>query len=1167
MKRERQRIIAIVFLLLLMVTETVAQGVAITLKCSNMPLPTALYQVEKQSGYFKVSYNYGLLRSYKVNADIRKLSAEEAVKILVKGLPLKVETEGRIIRVNNAPLQRQDVSRSVVSGQLLDQEGNPLVGATVKEVGANNGVVTDADGRYVLENVSAESTIEYSYVGMKTFRRKASFKPLRIMMENDENTLNDVVVTGYQTLKRENATGAFQAVSSQKLEDRYTTTLTANLEGRVAGLVNSDGDGGSIRIRGISTLKASSSPLVVVDGLPISGGLGDVNPYEVERITVLKDASATAIYGARASNGVIVIETKKATQEKLTIDFNAAITTRSKAHYDDTDICSAAEQIELAQNNFQWMIQRKNVFESMLNQYEKRGKTMSPITRLMIQHYKGEVSDADYNSTIAQWGQNDYRKEWQDLVLQNQVKQRYNLAMRTKGRYLNSSIVVDWQSDNTLRKGQYDNTLSLQYVGSMDVTKWLNMDFGVTFNNNRSRTHTTGNYDRSGMTDFYAYESMYNADGTPARLQAYVALDEPSLSDKSLGLKDEGYVPVDEVNLNFTKSRETYSRSYIHVNVFPIPELKLSGMFQYEDVSGRSEKLVEGDSYSMRHVYNLFTSGGKHYMPEGGLMDQSNNEGNYYTVRGQASYNKVFAEKHAVSAIAGYEYRETYSRSMQSRLYGYDEQTLSNNTGLVNFKDLTTLKSTDLGKNYSPEYVFIASEVANATHVKHRYESIYGTANYTFDHRYAVSVSYRVDKADLFGADPKFRNRPLWSVGGSWNANNERFMKDIKWIDMLKLRFSYGVTGNINTNYSSYLTANIYTNSVHGDKYASLNTPPNDQLRWEKTQTWNAGVDFSVLDHRLTGSLDVYRKKGTDVLATIDLDPTTGWQSLNTNNAETLNKGVELQLGADILRARSDRQLGISADLTLAYNNNKITRIHHQPTSGWSALEAYHEGDPINSLYSFAFDHVGQDENGFQQVYWRKANGEVACSDLYGTSFTVDDVVFSGSMDPKWAGSFAPKFTYRGFSLCGVFVFYAGHYFRADAQRWSTTTGYTYSASANRSLLDYWRASESDRATMLGNGSMMKDMQVSSYDLQYIDQNVDHADYMKLRNLVLGYRLPMSVCRSIGLQAVGLRFQVNNVLTWVRNARGIDPERVDAMTGALSGRIPRTYTFNLNVKF
>ena len=1161
MERTKHFLVLLCLLTVMFPTRLLAQqqGKNVNLKCSNMPLATALYKVEQQSGYYKMNFNSDDLKAYNVTAVIKEAKAPAAVELLLKGLPFASQVKGRIIYVN-----RHANASTTARGRLIGADGEPLVGATVKVVGSQVGVITDADGNYTINNVSADDILEYSYLGMKTYRRKVSSKPVNIMLEADDYTLDDVMVTGYQTLKRENATGAFQTVSSKELDERYTASLTDRLEGKIAGLVNY---GDQMTIRGVGTLKASSSPLVVVDGLPINGTLEDVNPYDIEKVTVLKDAAAAAIYGARASNGVIVVVTKKATKEKLSVEFNADVTTQNKLNYDDLGYCNAEELIELAQYNFDWITKHQDAYDQLFNNYTARGGLMDPITPLMIRHKEGQVSDEEYNRTISQWSKNSYRTDWQDLMEHNRLQQQYNLSLRTKGKYLNSSIIINWKGDNTQMKDQYDNTLSLQYNGVMDVTKWLNLDFGVTLNNNRKKSHVDGDDDPSGITDFAEYLSMYNADGTPASLKAYVDLNEPTLSDPALGLKSEAYIPLTDLNLNFNKNRQTYTRSFIHVNVTPIPELKLSGMFQYEDISGHSESLFDADSYFMRHQYNLFTSGGVHYLPEGGMLDQSTTEGNYYTFRAQATFDKTFAEKHSVSAIAGFEYRQAFTRGVRSRLYGYDDQTLTNNTGLIDFSTLNNLKSSDLGPLYSPQYAFIASLVADVDEVKHRYESYYFTANYTYDKRYSVSGSYRVDKADLFGADPEFRSRPLWSVGASWNAHNEAFLKDLKWLDMLKVRASYGVTGNINSNYSSYLTASMDVSNVHGEKYATLNTPPNDQLRWEKTTTWNVGIDFAVLDHRLTGSFDVYRKKGSDILSSIDLDPTTGWTSLYTNNAETENKGVELQLSADILRAKSDNEVGISADLTLAYNRNKILKINHEPTSGYKALSSFREGDPINSLYSFAFDHVATDENGYQQIYWRKANGEVLCDDLYNSSFTKDDIVYSGSLDPKFSGSFTPTVTWQGFSLGGVFVFYTGHYFRANAQAWNTSISLTYDNATPKSFLDYWRTPESEREGMLGNGYMMSLMYVSPYNTYYNDQNVDHADYLKLRSLVLGYSFTDRVCRSLGIQSLRLRLQMNNVFTSVRNSAGVDPESVNPLTGELSPRTPKSYTLSLNVKF
>ena len=238
--------------------------------------------------------------------------------------------------------------------------------------------------------------------------------------------------------------------------------------------------------------------------------------------------------------------------------------------------------------------------------------------------------------------------------------------------------------------------------------------------------------------------------------------------------------------------------------------------------------------------------------------------------------------------------------------------------------------------------------------------------------------------------------------------HNEAFLQDNTWIDVLKPRFSYGVTGNINSNYTSYLTARISVHEDTGDKYATINTPPNDQLRWEKTKTLNVGVDFSFLNFRINGSLDYYDKRGSDILSLVDTDPTTGWASLNMNNANTRNRGFELQLNGDILRATQPEQVGISAEIALAYNNNKVTKINHIATSGYNALKSsdYKEGYPVNSIYSYVWDGIRYDDEGYQHIYWKKADGSSNYDGLTSKTFEPADVVFSGSLDPKWSGSF-----------------------------------------------------------------------------------------------------------------------------------------------------------------
>ncbi len=501
---------------------------------------------------------------------------------------------------------------------------------------------------------------------------------------------------------------------------------------------------------------------------------------------------------------------------------------------------------------------------------------------------------------------------------------------------------------------------------------------------------------------------------------------------------------------------------------------------------------------------------------------------------------------------------------------GYDEASQTNNMGQVNFGTLQDMEGATSG--LGSFYTMVGApgpDDYSSSDVLHRFYSLYANANYTYDHRYSLALSWRMDKADLFGADPKYRGRPLWSVGAGWNIEKERFMQDVKWVDALKLRASYGLTGNIAQDFSSFLTATVGINEMNGARVATLNTPPNDQLRWEKTASLNIGLDFALWNGRLSGALDFYRKQGSDLLTTTDLDPTTGWTSLTINNGELRNTGIEVQLNGDILRPRSRQQLGLSLSASFAYNKNRVTAVNHEPTSGAEALQGhtFHQGYPVHSLFSYRFTGM-KTIKGIQYFGWQGADGNINYTDINTEAFTPADVVYSGSLDPITTASLTPELTWNGFTLSVMMAFYGGHVMRVRADDWTSDgSQYGYNSLAQveavpSAYLRYWNGEEE---LVPANGYPGSTNVVGNP--QYLDANVVPADYMKLRNIVLGYDFPHAICRKLSMQALRLRVQMNNVCTWARNSQGIDPEAVNPISGATLIRAPRSYTLSLNVKF
>lgn len=1148
------------------------------LSVSNMPVDKVIQTLKEKSGYDFV-YQKDVVKGISpLTYKFHHVTLDQVLnRVFLEDLNIEYEIVDHTVILSKSRRPTPYYKREI-SGMVTDAAGEPLIGATVYVENSQIGTSTDLDGMFSVMVEAGKPRLRVSYVGMKT--RTVEIAPgeksLVIQLEEEPLMMSEVIVTGYANIKRESATGSYQTINAADLAQRHTATISENLEGLVPGLVSYDtGNGKTMSVRGTGTFSASSQPLVVVDGLPIEGSMESVNSYDIENMTVLKDAAAAAIYGARASNGVIVITTKKGKQEKPVVEFNADVTVFNKRDYGYMGYASAAEMIELERYNFDYVTSGAdpNAY-NMLRSYYDAGRftAISPVTLLLMKNRMGAVSDSELSASLASLQANDYLRQWQDAIERRQVQQQYNLSIRNKGKYLTSSLAFNYMHDNNGFERDNLSTIRFSYNGIWKAASFLDFNFGFSLVSERSKTNI---FDAmwGSATSFLPYMSVYRPDGTLNPLMADINPDEPALADARFGFKDVTYNPVSELGRSHARDRRNNIRTYIHANADILPGWTASAQFQFEDISYRGDSFYSGDSYRMRSMYNLYTADDpetglvKHYIPSGGQLSTVTSDGSYYTFRAQTQYASLFADRHDIDLIAGFEFREQRTRTYGNILLGYDDQTQTNANSMVNWGVLKDIDGTTSA--VGPDYTMSGAPDGDAFStgdILHRFYSIYFTANYIYDTRYTFTGSFRIDKTDLFGADPKFRGRPLWSVGLGWNLHNEAFLRDAAWLDVLKLRGSYGLTGNIANNISSYLTATIGVNDIYGDKMATLDTPPNDQLRWEKTSTWNAGIDFSIFGGRLAGAFDVYTKNGSDILALTDLDPTTGWSQLTINNGKVRNSGVELQLNGRIIDARDRNSVALSADFTFAYNHNKVTKTAHKPATGYDVFSPgmVMEGYPVNSLFSY--DFAGMATDGTLQYYsWRDHEGNVRTSDITNEEFTVADVVYSGSLDPKFTASLTPLVQWRGFSLSAMLSYYGGHVMRVDTD-WSTSEGSALGYYGLGSIdaipaayLDYWRSGDSSRYPANGAAGGAK----VTGTAQYSSANVAPADCLRLRNIVLGYSFRPSVCKALRMSDLRLRLQLNNIALWHRNKFGIDPEANNPFAGARSLRTPFSYTFSV----
>ncbi len=1152
----------------------------VNLSVRNATVQEVFKQLTATTDY-RFVYSSDLLKgTAKVTCDFQDESIETVMSECLKGTNLWYRIEDNVVVISpNFQRPQPQVEEITITGKVTDENGQPLPGVAVVLKGTTVGVATDIDGNYTLQMPASKSIVlVFSFMGMKTQEiAYTGQEVLNVVMQEEVSELEDVVVTGYQTIVREKVTGSTSTITSRQLEERYTPNILDNLEGRVAGLVTY---GDKTTIRGTSSLYAETNPLLVVDGLPIEGNIEDLNPYDIESITVLKDAAAAAIYGARASNGVIVVTTKQATKAgKTEIQFSGNLTIYEKKNmdYHDNFYMSPAEQVDVESAYYDYSFFRNRDSQDPIGDFENALGQYSPITPLQYAYYqyaKNEINEAELEGIKNDLKQNNFAKEFGEHALRRQFMQQYNLALRTRTEKLNTSLVFNLKRNNNGIINSYDNQINISYRASYEMKKWLMM--GFSFNGIISKTKESASEYATDPFNVPAYYKLLNEDGSynyysPSNFNQYYTLD-----DEDSALKTMNFNHLEELGYD-SKITDRRNMRYQGELLFKILEgLTINTSFVYETERQNVSNYSEADSYVMRFLRNLYTVRQgtdpnytyEYMLPEqGGKLTTEDTRGEYWTWRGQLNFQRTFAEKHAVDFLGGFEFRETKYKGTKGILFGYDDQLQSQSTTGVSFTDLYNYVYTTYFASGFPAQQwgydeYIEPFIGLVPEEWHRYASGYMNLTYTYDDRYNLFGSFRKDYADLFGANAKFRGKPLWSVGASWNMGNENFFSEVKWLNSLKLRLSYGKTGNIYQGATSYMTASTgEVNSITQMPVASIDSPANPNLKWEKTATTNVGIDFSVLDHRLRGSVDYYYKKGMDIFSQKSLDVAKGFTSMNMNMANMRNNGVEVSLSADWFRATEKGNFEWTTSFIASYNKNEITSMEMQATGAWEVIETgFKEGYPTSALFSYHYvglDQVGAEitQEGLGQPLYATSDGRnVDHSEIMGAD--VNSVVYSGQSDPKTNVAMDNTLRYKGFSLNFMMVYYGGHKMRC--QQYAPLYQMGYGPLADY-YLDAWSPTNTD-TDVPGIGEWAY-LSSTSAVYESADNFVQSADFIKIRNITLGYEVPNELIRQIGLNNLRVTFQLDNIpALWKKNKLGVDPE-------TLGIRNQMTYILGLNFNF
>lgn len=1158
----------------------------ISLELKNERLSNVFKKIEDVSGY-KIIFNYEDVFSYASSGSIQNKTIRETLDAVIGNKPLVYKIEGQFITIALKPGSPEATAKArlcELTGIVVDDNKQPLPGAHVTIEGSKMGTTTNVDGTYsFFINNDAEYTLHVSYLGMETKQIKVSVekgittkKATPVIMKESDEILNEVVITGYQVMNRRESASAISSIKAEDILIQGVSSIDQMLQGTIPGMavINTSGEPSAtpkIRIRGNATINGNKSPVWVVDGVIleqdvpftasdinsedaeylVGNAISGVNPQDIESITVLKDASATAIYGVKAANGVIVITTKRGKAGKPVITYNGNITLNTRPSYSNYQLMNSQERVAFSKQLIEsgYTFGRTPTGETYEGAYEALMNK-----EITLDEFKSQVNTMQTRNT-----------DWFKTLFRNNVTHTHSINVSGGTDKTTYYLSLGYQNIEGAAKGSDTEKISTLAKMTMNINKYISFTAKMDF----TTTSNTG-YASSVNPFEYAYTKsrtlpVYNDDGS-----YYMTYE----SAGSTGTQSLGYNILKELDNTGQSSQMDDFNALLQLDVNIISGLKYTGTFSFHNSNTAQRDWATEESYYISDIrgwdYGKYTAydSSTYYasaLPYGGILTQSNMRKSGYTLRNQISYNQLFGGVHHVSLMAGTEARRNAYKGVETTGYGWTSE----------FGDQFNPVITDL---FTSQYIENGYLLPINTNSFTQVASFYGVASYSYDDRYIFNTNIRSDGSNKFGSNPKYRWLPTYSFALKWNMMNESFMRNVTWVDVLALRGSYGIQGNIHEDSSPYLI--ITTGDTQDDIPVSyIYRLPNPDLRWEKTRSWNIAADLSLLNGRIKGGIDVYRKNTSDLIMNKTVASSNGSTSLYYNAGDMVNKGFEGFINVGILKTKNWEW---RAGMNFSRNVNEITYANPEDLSDAEVVDEMLagtlavEGAPIGSLYAYEFAGLNQD-NGYPMFYTKDGSLSIRGSK------TDMRLVRCGSIFPKLTGGFDTQLRYKDFSLSLNFTYSIGSVARLPY--YYTNNSYYIDPLSNLSTdwLKCWKTSGDDTiypgpynstsltnyfGTTAGAAYDTYDSTVSSAVYPYTMYNysnirVAKADFLKLKVVSLSYNLPKKWLTPLNVSNMIVRFQATNLFTIAdKKWHGLDPET----SGANIPSLP-TYSLGVNISF
>ncbi|SFH42631.1 SusC/RagA family TonB-linked outer membrane protein [Pedobacter insulae] len=1127
-------------ILMAVIMQVSASGFAqkISLHKANVPLKVILKEIRLQSGYDFV-YDVAILKNANpVTINVKEVSITEALDEIFnsRSLTYVINKKTVTVREKERSFFENLLSRIQaidVKGKVTDSLGTPLAGASIRVLDAagkrlGGQAQTGSDGEFSLKNIPEDAMLEVSYIGYLTRKIPVKEDIGIVVLKVNPGKLAEVEVTyntGYQELPKERATGSFVGINQELIDRRVSTNIIDRLQDVTPGLIfNRDlssfanPNGESMSIRGTATLISSSQPLIVVDNLAYDGTLSSINPNDVESITVLKDAAAASIWGARAGNGVVVITTKKGKYNQgAIVNLTSNITLNQKPdlfYYPTMSINSLIDkQIDLY---------NKGYFNSQLTNI--RNPLVNPLAEAYYAFKQGRITQQELDERILTFRNSDLRLDREKYLTRSSMNQQYALNVVGGTQKYSYQVSAGWDKN---QGSQFATDNSRITMSTKQNWKVFNdrLQLGIGAYLVRSNSYQAA----PNVSNLSPYDRLADEYGNP--LPVYrdysVRFKEGMIGKVAL---DWNYVPLEEIGLSPSEYRSNDLRLFTEINYKLFDGLDFSTNYQYWTNRGNGSVHNPVESYEARNRINSLTeilSNGSlvHHVPIGGILEQNFSNALSHNLRGQLNYKRDW-EAHSFNVFTGGEIKDYKSESSEVGSYGYNHE--NGTSAPVDY--LTRRINLATGRATNIPFLDKFNGINN------RYVSYFGNFGYGYKGRYLLNASARRDASNLFGVNPNQKGVPLWSAGLGWIMSEEAFLTS-DFVNLIKLRLSYGYNGNTNLNATALTTARSQQNFFTQLPVLGILTPPNPELRWERIKITNAGLDFAILKSRIFGSVEYYEKLGLDLLGETPMFPSSGFTSATLNYASTHTKGWDIVLNS----INSNGKVRWETSLFLSTVEEKVRAIKNNPTA--TQLISYTPdlptpaiGKPLFSIFSFPFAGLDPGNGAPLGVVDGKASSDYAA--IYNEA-TPENIIFHGSGRPTKFGAIRNTVSFKGWSLSANISYRLGYYFRRPTVMFDEVNRGAFSHA------DYerrWQKPGDELRTQIPSDPGVVDAYRTGF---YLSSNatVEKGDHIRLQDVRLSYQLTQKGAKRSVFKSFETYCYFNNLgIIWKASDKVKDPD-------------------------